>query len=255
MPESTLLKSMTDIKTEVADYCRFGRSSSVWSTDQAARLTSYLTSGLHQFYFPPILPGESVSHPWSFLKPYTTLTTVADTYLYDMPDNFAFIEGLMVHDAAMLYRELKQVSPEKLLAMRAMADISQVPQLFAIRPKSAGGVVSTKYEMLMYPTPDAAYLLNYQYALIPDALSAEAPYPLGGPQHAETILESCLAIAEQRIDDKIDIHQSLFMQKLQASVAIDRRVGASQWLGRNRNPARFEGFDYRRARTLTYVPG
>ena len=41
--------------------------------------------------------------------------------------------------------------------------------------------------------------------------------------HAETILESCLAIAEQRMENQSGIHSQKFVERLTASVAHDKQ--------------------------------
>lgn len=77
MSESTLSITYDDLRSEIGYYLGFRRSSSAWSADQAATIESCLKSGLRQFYLPEPLPGESVSHLWSFLKPLATLVVWA----------------------------------------------------------------------------------------------------------------------------------------------------------------------------------
>lgn len=95
------------------------------------------------------------------------------------------------------------------------------------------GVSTQKFELMVYPTPDAVYNLNYRYRLLPDALFTYATFPLGALPHAETIYESCLAIAEQRFDDSAStIHQQRFMERLQASIVTDMRQSRADYFGR-----------------------
>ena len=77
--------------------------------------------------------------------------------------------------------------------------------------------------MILWPTPDAIYTLTYRFIPHPDALTTAAPYPYGGAAHAETLIESCLAVAEQRMNHERGLHYAAFMDRLGASVAYDRR--------------------------------
>jgi hypothetical protein len=61
------------------------------------------------------------------------------------------------------------------------------------------------------------------YYVLPAMLTSGVPYPYGGATHAETILESCLAVAEQRLDDSAAVHSSKYRMCLEASVMADRR--------------------------------
>ena len=54
---------------------------------------------------------------------------------------------------------------------------------------------------------------------MPDYLSTPFPYAYGGAEHAETILESCLAVAELRLDDMAGPHNQQFMARLAASIS------------------------------------
>ena len=61
---------------------------------------------------------------------------------------------------------------------------------------------------------------------------AENAYGLGGVPHSETLLASCLDIAELRDDDTLGTHSAKFIQRLAASVAQDRANGPTE-LGYN----------------------
>lgn len=50
-------------------------------------------------------------------------------------------------------------------------------------------------------------------------------YALGGPEHSQTLIESCLAIAELAKDDKIGLHHQKFMVNLAGSIDRDLELG------------------------------
>tara|TARA_R110002110_G_scaffold93689_1_gene243565 strand:- start:243 stop:605 length:363 start_codon:yes stop_codon:yes gene_type:complete len=86
---------------------------------------------------------------------------------------------------------------------------------------------------MLYPKPDKAYTLSYRYHALPNQLTAANPYPMGGAAHAETILESCLAVAESRMDNNAGIHAAAFQQRLAASIAFDTAMHTPEHMGYN----------------------
>ncbi len=76
MAESTLSTTYTELQQEIAAYLALGRDSSGWSATEAASIAVVLKRALRQFYFPPPV-GNERPHEWSFLKPVTTLDTIA----------------------------------------------------------------------------------------------------------------------------------------------------------------------------------
>jgi hypothetical protein len=69
--------------------------------------------------------------------------------------------------------------------------------------------------------------------VLPDKLSTTKPYPLGGMVHAETIKESCLAIAEQNSDDTEGLHKNKFYERLIASIDHDKTMNGVRNYGYN----------------------
>ena len=86
-----------------------------------------------------------------------------------------------------------------------------------------------RMEVVFYPTPDSVYTLNYQYEAYNGKISEANPYPLGGMRHSELVLESCLAVAEQRANDDAGAHTQAFRSMLASSLAFDRKQGAKSY--------------------------
>lgn len=154
---------------------------------------------------------------------------------YDLPTTYGGINGPITFSPGLnyYYPPLSRTSEGTLRVTRqAVAEVS-IPKQYATRAKPFVATVGQRHELILWPTPDAAYQLFYPYLVVPVALTAEAPYPLGGPEHAETILESCLAVAEQRLNDMTGIHTANFMRRLAASIEFDRRQSTPDTLGYN----------------------
>ena len=69
-----------------------------------------------------------------------------------------------------------------------------------------------------------SFEVQFRYRSNPYNLSPSKPYPLGGQPHAETLIASCLAAAELKLNDEQGPHYADFIEKLRSSVSIDRRM-------------------------------
>ena len=76
MAESTLSITYADLRLAVANYLGMGLTVGSWSVNDAAVIEMILKSGLRQFYFPPSV-GNQPPYEWSFMKPVTTMATIA----------------------------------------------------------------------------------------------------------------------------------------------------------------------------------
>jgi hypothetical protein len=314
---SDLEMSYSTLLARVGDFLGLGRTSSAWSTDDQARVDSYLASGYRQFLYPAIL-GRQYVHEWSFLHPMDSITTEPDTaltgtltftedstavtgsgtafdteliagdriqldadgtwytvssvtdatnlvlgsayddttasgastiegrYLYEMDADFAGIEGPVTYSPGDGYFTLLHVPEGQIRNLRQPnTTVAQGrPTHFAIRWKEATGAATQEAEMLLWPTPNDAYTLNFGKRLTPNALSATYTTPLGGPVHSETVLELCLRAAELGMDDARGIHHETAMELLAASIAHDRRLSSAKTLGYNAD--RSDGGDWSR---------
>lgn len=242
MAESTLAIAYAEIAAEVGSYLGFGRgtnySDPAWSTQQQNMIDSCCKSGLRQFYYPPPIDASGSTYDWSFLKPTASIGFASGTQTILLPDDFGGFEGVITVSPAnnqvtcpiYLYNEgyIREAYSENPL-------MTGRPIQAAIQPlKGTTGTTGQRFQLFFFPIADQAYTLFFQYYLLPDFINGTISYAYGGAQHAETILESCLAIAEQRIDGSQTVHSALFMQRLAASVGKDRQSKA-QKLGYNRD--------------------
>jgi hypothetical protein len=115
-----------------------------------------------------------------------------------------------------------------------MSDYNSYPRFAAVRPKGGDGVSDQRFELGLHPTPDSEYRLAFQYHAAPYMLSEERPIPLGGPGHAQGILKSCLAAAEEHEYDQQGPRYEAFMRQLAADIDMDARK-APKTVGKNNN--------------------
>jgi hypothetical protein len=223
------------LQRQVGQYAGYGTNPEIWSHAQDRQVSSFIQDGLMRFITSAPLPGDRVAWEWSFLRPVATLGTVADQDTYLLPDDFAMIQGLITFAPgdSVIYPPISIVSEEDIRNRRQRhTSYSGQPVVAAVTPKRNEGVGIQRYNLDLWPTPDGEYTLSYRYRINPPSLSDSTKYPPGGVSHAQTILAACLA-AVDIVFSKNGGHEARYVERLAASVHLDRRVNAPEYLGRN----------------------
>ena len=179
--------------------------------------------------------------------------TITDS-IYALPTAFGGIEGDVTLEAASGYQVVRQVGEEQIREMFLNSAIQTgVPAYFCVRPWRDPGIDRignrghigqyTRYEMVFFPRPDNTYRMSFRYLFVfpglVDYAAAEGSQtldesvPPGIAYHHETILASCMAVAEEYADSPNGKYRDYFKQRLMASVALDRKAGGSAYFGEN----------------------
>jgi hypothetical protein len=161
----------------------------------------------------------------------------ADTITIDSGDTFTlpWDFGGMAGDGRFCYDNddsalnwITVCSHSRIRTLR-QGDISTgTPWLAAITPmKPAAATQGQRWEATFHQPPNDNFTLHYRYYVLPDALVDDtSEYPYGSAQHGETMLESCLAVAEGREKDRVSTeHQTQYAVLLQASIDRDKQLG------------------------------
>lgn len=222
MAESSLSLGYPDILLAIGDYLGWTSTSGSWTAEELALAERIMASGLRQFYFPPALPNQP-HHKWNFMWPVTTLSTVAEQADYDLPDDFGAANGDWTYAPNVTYQPLRVTGEARIRTLRQQTTAQRRPEMVAVRAKASAGTTGQRFEAMLWPTPNAVYVLTYRYQALPSKLSAANPYPLGGVAHAETILASCLAAAEMQEEQQHGAQWQSFMERLSASIREDQR--------------------------------
>lgn len=173
----------------------------------------------------------------------------ADTYTihasgnYILPDDFGGIEGCITFQSRSPWPEITKTNEHKIRQLRADSWSTRTgrPRLYAVRPRKnsdklvSGQAIGERYELMLWPIPNQTYILDYSKIYLVDAVSMVDRFPIGGMLHAETILASCLAIAESYLDPapRVFRRQEAWIQRLTSSVMADRRMMSEDELGQN----------------------
>jgi hypothetical protein len=240
MAESSLSLGLPDFQSEVGFQLGFGRTVANFTDAQEAMANAIIQSGVRRVYFPPTIsvvnqqgqPEVISGHVWSWLRKSATIALTSGDYDHDLPDDFNTVIARVHFSAGSAKADLSPVDPADILAMRAASTTTGTPQYFAMRPKAADGTTGQRFELLIYPAYSTTGTLAYEYSVLPNELTDDAPYPLGGMSISELILASCLAIAEERYPPAGETaggrRAEVFRNLLMDSITRDRGVIASR---------------------------
>lgn len=138
------------------------------------------------------------AHSWSFMYPTATLSVTADTTETVLPADFGEMLGDFRYATDAGYGLVHPSTVEYIKSRRAIGDADSHPSLYAIEPVVFVPATGQRWQVLFWPTPDAAYTLNYSYRVQAAEMTADAEFPHGGQAHGETILQAALMVHEQR---------------------------------------------------------
>jgi hypothetical protein len=167
---------------------------------------------------------------------------------YDLPADFGGLKGQVTFDDGEGYAPLQLVNESAIRHRRSQQTaLKGAPEYAAVVPKTvATGTASEQaYKMLVWPIPDKVYDLTFAYTVMTNRLytgsspvemaTSDAYYPVGSMIHGETLLASCLAVAEQMMDEFNNpgkMHGK-YMERLAASISYDRRTAFPDGFGYN----------------------
>jgi hypothetical protein len=210
------------LRREIGRHLGWGRDADSWEPDEQSDCDDIIASGLARFYYPKPAEGQS-QHLWTFLRRVADVSLSADVRSYDLPADFGGSATDMTFADGTKKQPATQVSEEHIRAVYSRSVATGTPKYFAVRVRSEVGTPGTAYELLVSPIPDTTYSVQVRYAITPQTLSSSNPHPLGGPQHSQTIIEACLAAAEETLGDTEGIHANRFAALLAISISLDQQ--------------------------------
>lgn len=260
--ESTLTLTRSAIEGKVGLYLGWGAGADsgdrTWTDRQAREIKDCVESGLRRFYYPSPAYTGGMSIVWGFLHPFATMQLVQGQRTILLPGNFGGVDESQIFvtdNSARLFMPIRIEGPGVLENLYAMNPAySGRPQVCAIEPlKGITHDRGQQFQLRVFPEPDTGYTLRFQYYFLPNYPDGTEAFAYGGAEHVETILESCLAVAEERRDDRPGVHLEAFKRQLLASMAMDRKK-KPQRIGQNLDHSDDYQYGYNRydyARTVT----
>jgi len=156
-------------------------------------------------------------------------------------------------------KALKHVNSQYIRRISQSTGIQHIgfPEYFSIEPHTwpeSNDQATQDFRIMVYPFPQQAMSLHFHAKYAPQELTNVADQPLGAPSHSETIMVSCLAVAEEFGDTPSSKYRELFMQRLAASVMSDRTGMYAGNLGYNKDESDWANVRPNRITTVTYTP-
>lgn len=214
MAESSLSLGYPELLRAVGRFLGYGADSSGWDADQLSEVEDHINAGLRRFYG---------AYQWSFLRPTYDLATVAAQAAYTLPDNFAAVIGDITFAAnAQILWSVRMVPDLTMRRTRAYGVHSGKPEIASVAPLLTDGATGQRSQLTFWPTPDAIYTVSFSMQLIPNAVTAANPYPLGGELYAEAIRACCMAAAEADMDDQQKVQAERAAEQVALAVATDK---------------------------------
>ena len=157
---------------------------------------------------------------WSFLHKIYDISTTAGVSSYELPEDFGSWIGEPTTSRA--GGKLAIARENHIRQLQSSSPETGKPKYCATRRSSIGGSRKQTTEILLYPTPDATETIQVEYKALPESLSATNQYPVGGTEHAETVLASCFYVLAQRTGQGLEQAILHLRDRLTASIVIDR---------------------------------
>lgn len=232
--ENSLADTYRDVIGSVGFEAGWGRGpdngDEVWDDQKLATLKYVVKSGLRQFYG---------AHEWSFLQPRIELSLPSGTRELAMPFDFGGLEGKPHLVAPNAGRGKIEVTNDVRARYAMYPNAAGRPMYAEIEPlRATNKERGQRWQMIFYPQPNSDYTVEMYYTILGTMLSGDVPYAYGGAEHSETILASCLAVWENRIDDIPPGPQSpryaAWTEQLALSIRRDQKK-QPQMLGYNRD--------------------
>ena len=161
----------------------------------------------------------------------------------DLDDDFGGIEGTITYQGQSGKPPIEIIGSNQIRELRNRQSVPiRAPYVAAVRPRDVADqadATGQRWEVMFFPTPDAAYVLTFQYIALVGKMvpGAAGSNPVGGALHSRTILASILAEAERKLEPAVPVHRmyDLFLQQLKASVTLDMAANSAEYFGYNRD--------------------
>jgi len=172
----------------------------------------------------------------------TTLAVTAGTsysltrYKHTLPSSFGGFLGPLTYspNQSTYFKPVEMVSDDiiRSLYMANVLDNASEIVKAAVVPGAFTATLGQRWEIHHWPAATKSVQLTGRYRVIPDDLDAVNKYPMGGPQHANTVLYAILSEAETRLwDNTSTAYMQRYQECLQMSIGYDRMQGAPETLG------------------------
>ena len=164
--------------------------------------------------------------------------TITSTGRFPLPETYGSIEGPFVFPDGSGVVPLHLTGWGNIRILRSYSNLTSTPRQCAIVPRPTISTIyvlqkhAARWDLEVWPKTNAWWLLTFRYRVSLERLhTTDFPYPLGGEEHGETILQACVAAAELRLSGKEGDQWKRFLELLAGSIAFDCEAHSPRDLG------------------------
>jgi len=229
---ATLQLTFSDVYKKVSEFLGLGSSP---TGEDLTKVKDIVYRGYRQFLF-PIHPVTGRGYIWSFRRKVGTLVTEAGKWVYELPEDFSYFETKLTLIQDGNYPNPEYTSVSRIYEKRTADNTTSYPQYYGVRTGDYHPQTGQVYEIVFWPTPNAAYNYTYNYVFVPEKPANDDDVFIGGPEASECILEMALAVAEVQEDDTVGIHNQQAQALLAKLIRSDEKLAPSS-VGMNTDPS------------------
>lgn len=228
--------SLSWLRKEVAAVMPdFPKDIALLDNNQRQIIDSIIDGGLFRFYQPAptefTVPDATEAqkerlkrapHNWSFLSTYLDIAMVAGQTEYSLPSNFNSLVAEPTTAGRTEDHGKLAIANESQLRQLIGEEASQGYPLYCAKRVIVGdGTTQTANKLVVYPIPVQAETITLQYSIVPQRLTDDAPWPVSGTEHAQTVLACCLAVMEERSGTGATDYRTKEANMLASSIMLD----------------------------------
>ena len=142
----------------------------------------------------------------------------------DLPESFGGLveKPVYIYDTAYARPQFEQVSPEAIFIIHRRSKTFGTPRFYALMAKPFTAATGQRWQIMFAPRTDVDRVVRLRYRVQPAVLTDAADvFPLGGPDHFETIKWAALAHAEYWLAHAPGVCNGRFQELLWASIDAD----------------------------------
>lgn len=237
--------AMDELKATIGDYLGWGRGLAYddeeWIDAKQAAIDFHTDMCLRWVYFEATLDPRQPPHSWSWLDFRATIIVGEGQKYADVPDDFGgFTTNALTvtqDSAGGTFAKINILGSPYIDEKYANSTApTGRPMFAAVRARRPGEAEAGKRELYVYPIPDAVYTIQGHYSVLPERLTAKAPYTYGGPEMSAVFISAARASAEilrDKIQPGAGSEWPLFQRSLASAIMGDTSRHAPKSHGRN----------------------
>lgn len=231
--QPNLLVGYDEFRLEMSAYIGYGQDISLWTGEEDSELDRNIQEAYRYILYPSRIPGGGITHVWSWLRQVGSVVTVSGTDTYTLAADFGSMHTrFLTYGVNTYWLPIERTSAQDLRERKQWSSQTSRPWLYALEwePQTAG--LNQRQRIIFYPTPDDAYTLSYEYAVLTGKLSKTNPFPLGGPRISQLMIEACKAVGEAKKNGARGDQWNIFKEELGVAIALDAATLTERTVGK-----------------------